>query len=203
MAALTRTTELEAVNTILRMMGEAPINSLESGFGLGEQAEAALLDASRKIQMENWSFNTDYSLTLTFDSNGYIYIPSTALRVEVNPFDYPDFEVIQRGNRLYEKRSNTYVFTQNLIADVTHGLPWEELPEHARHYITAKAGRDLQMQVIGSKDLNEVNYGIEIEARAAFLDLETTLSNHSLLQGNPSVMGNYFSYVPANALRRK
>ena len=201
--ALTRTTFLEAVNTVLRMVGEAPVNSLESGFGLSEQAEATLLETSRKLQMENWSFNTDYSITLAKDADGYINAPSNALRIEVNPFDYPDYEIVQRGAKLYERKGNTYIFTQDIVADVTYAMDWEELPEHARQYFAAKAGRDLQMSTIGSQDLNEINYGIEIEAKAAFLDQETTLSNHSMLQGHPSVMSSYFSYVPANALRRK
>jgi len=200
--ALTRTSFLEAVNTVLRMVGEAPVNSTDSGFGLAEQAEDLLLEVSRKLQMENWSFNTDYSYKLLKDNNGYIYVPNTALRVEVNPFDYPGYEITQRGNRLYERRNNTFVFTQDIVADVTHALDWSDLPEHARRYIAVKAGRELQQGTIGAAELDQINGSMELEARSAFMELETTLSSHSMLQGNPSVVSGYFSYIPTNALRR-
>jgi hypothetical protein len=35
---LARTTELEATNRVLQMMGEAPVNSLTNTFGLAKQA---------------------------------------------------------------------------------------------------------------------------------------------------------------------
>ena len=40
-------------------------------------------------------------------------------RVVVDPYDYPDYDVVQRGQKLYDRKNNTYVFTENLKADVT------------------------------------------------------------------------------------
>ena len=192
-----RLTAQEVVRLALDSLGEKQV-----AVAVSFQAEDMVLQTSRKLQMENWSFNTDYSFKLLKDNNGYIYVPSTALRVEVNPFDYPGYEITQRGDRLYERRNNTYVFTQDIVADVTHALDWTELPEHARQYIATKAGRELQQATIGAGDLDQINRGMELEARSAFLELETTLSSHNMLQGNPSVVNGYFSYLPVNALRR-
>ena len=44
---LNLTTELEAVNRVLRMMGEAPVNSLEGQFGLARQANDTLKEVSK------------------------------------------------------------------------------------------------------------------------------------------------------------
>ena len=65
---LARTTYLEAVNRILQMMGEAPVNSLAGQFGLAQQAEEMLKDVSRKVQSDGWSFNTDYERDMTPDA---------------------------------------------------------------------------------------------------------------------------------------
>ena len=62
--ALGRTSFLDAVNRVLQMLGEAPVNSLQGQFGLAKQAEDTLNDVSRTIQTEGWSFNTDLEKTL-------------------------------------------------------------------------------------------------------------------------------------------
>jgi hypothetical protein len=66
---LARTTFLEAVNRVLQMLGEAPVNSLDGQFGLAQQAQDSINDVSRKIQTEGWSFNTDYERLLMRDSS--------------------------------------------------------------------------------------------------------------------------------------
>lgn len=200
---LTRTTYLEAVNLVLRMMGEAPVNSLDGQFGLAQQAADALLTVSRKVQMEGWSFNTDYQRTLLRDAiSNQILVPANALRVEINPYNYPNLDIVQRGDKLYDRKAGVYTFSEDVIADISFGLDWEELPEHARRFIAVVAGRELQQSTLGSKDLDAINYAMEVEARSAFLEVETTVSSHSMLQGNPNVVGPYLSYIPSQALRR-
>ncbi len=201
--ALTRTTYLEAVNLVLRMMGEAPVNGLDGEFGLAQQADDAIKSTSRKLMMEGWTFNTDHRRTLQPDTTtNEIRVPANALRVEVDPFTYTSMDIVQRGERLYDRENGTYNFTQDIVADLTYVLEWDELPEHARRYIAVIAGRELQQAVIGSKDLDAINYGMELEARSAFYEVETTTSTHSMLQGNPNVAGPYLSYIPIQALRR-
>ena len=85
---------------------------------------------------------------------------------------------------MYDRKNNTYVFTEKLKAVVTIILVWDDLPEHARVYILTKTGRELQESMVGSKDLTEINMLLEQETRAQFLEEETTLSEHSMLRGN-------------------
>ena len=61
---LTLTTELEAINKVLQMSGEAPVSSTVGQVGIAKQAQDALNSASREVQSEGWSFNTDYEKTL-------------------------------------------------------------------------------------------------------------------------------------------
>jgi hypothetical protein len=199
---MTRTTFLEAVNRVLQMMGEAPVNSLNGQLGLAQQAQDILLDISRKVQSEGWSFNTDYERTLQRNQDDEILVGVNVSRVEVDPFLFPSLDVVQRGNRLYDRRANSYAFGQDLKANVTYILEWDELPEHARQFIVAKGGRMLQEAILGDVNLSQVNMAAEMEAKSLFLEEETRLSDHSMLRGNPNHTGVMMTYMPSRALRR-
>tara|TARA_R100000329_G_scaffold3813_1_gene5429 strand:+ start:1676 stop:2284 length:609 start_codon:yes stop_codon:yes gene_type:complete len=200
---LARTSKLQAVNKALQMMGESPLNSLQGLLGLGNLAEETLDSVSRKVQAEGWSFNTDYEITLTRDSTtNEISVGTNVSRIVVDPYEYSDVDVVQRGSRLYDRRNNTYVFTIDLKADMTVILDWDDLPEHARVYIMTKAGKELQENMIGSKDLTEINMVLEQEARTQFLEEETTLSEHNMLRGNANKAYPITGFRPINVIQR-
>ena len=200
---LARTSKLQAVNKALQMMGESPLNSLQGLLGLGNLAEETLDSVSRKVQAEGWSFNTDYEITLTRDSTtNEISVGTNVSRIVVDPYEYSDVDVVQRGSRLYDKRNNTYVFTIDLKADMTVILDWDDLPEHARVYIMTKAGKELQENMIGSKDLTEINMVLEQEARTQFIEEETTLSEHNMLRGNANKAYPITGFRPINVIQR-
>ncbi len=201
---MARTSFLEAVNRVLQMMGEAPVNSLNGQYGLALQAQDSLNDVSRRLQSEGWSFNTDREKLLQRDaSTNQIAVGPNISRVVIDPYRYPALDIVQRGGRLYDRFNNTYVFDEDLYVDLTIILEWEELPEHARQYITIKAGRQLQEAILGSVDLTKINLTAEMEAKALFLDEETVVSDHSMLRGNPNHSGVTMAYMPSRALRRQ
>ena len=111
--ALSRTSFLEAVNRVLQMLGEAPVNSLQGQFGLAKQAEDTLNDVSRTIQTEGWSFNTDLEKKLERNSVNEIELSSNVSRVVVDNLEYPDIDVVQRGDKLYDRRNNRYTFDED------------------------------------------------------------------------------------------
>lgn len=201
---MARTSFLEAVNRVLQMMGEAPVNSLNGQYGLALQAQDSLNDVSRRLQSEGWSFNTDREKLLQRDaSTNQIAVGPNISRVVIDAYRYPALDIVQRGGKLYDRYNNTYVFDEDLYVDLTIILEWEELPEHARQYITIKAGRQLQEAILGSVDLTKINLTAEMEAKALFLDEETVVSDHSMLRGNPNHSGVTMAYMPSRALRRQ
>ena len=200
---LNLTSELEAVNRVLRMMGEAPVNSLEGQFGLARQAHDSLKETSRTVQAEGGSFNTDYERTLTRTAGtNEIELSSDISRVKIDPYEYPDNEVVQRGLKLYDRRKNTSVFEEDLTADVTYILSWTDLPEHARQYIMVKAGRQLQDQILGSADLTQINLTMEAEAKALFMEEENNAGDHNMIRGNPNHTGVFQTYQPSRTVLR-
>ena len=201
--ALARTTFLEAVNRVLQMLGEAPVNSLDGQFGLAQQAQDAINDVSRKVQVEGWSFNTDYERLLMRDvATDEISVGTNVSRVKVDPYSYPDVDVVQRGARLYDRRAGSYEFDEDLRADVTYILEWDEVPEYAHQYFMIKAGRQLQEAILGSADLSRINVAAEAEAHSLFLEEEATRGEHNWLRGNPNHTDVFMTYKPAWALRR-
>lgn len=66
MTTQTRTTELEAVNTILSTIGEAPLNTLTGSLPVdGTIAKNVLSEVAREVQSQGWHFNTHNKVTLS------------------------------------------------------------------------------------------------------------------------------------------
>jgi hypothetical protein len=55
--AVTLTSKLDAINSMLIGIGEAPVNTLNSGLQEAEVAEVILNTISREVQAAGWSFN--------------------------------------------------------------------------------------------------------------------------------------------------
>ena len=55
----TRTTQLEAVNTMLSTIGEAPVNSLTGSLPVDASMAVNILnEVNREVQSAGWKFNT-------------------------------------------------------------------------------------------------------------------------------------------------
>ena len=77
MTITTRTSELEAVNTILSTVGEAPLSSLTGSLPVdGTMARNVLNEINREVQSQGWHFNTHYKATLSKDASNKIPLAS-------------------------------------------------------------------------------------------------------------------------------
>ena len=184
------TTELDAVNIILGTIGEAPINSLEviSGVVDAVTARNILAETSMSVQAEAWQFNTEknYTLTPSMDT-GEIYVPSNAIEVDVDGNDRL-LDVAIRGKRLYDRTNKTYIFSKALSCEIILLLPFEDMPQAARYYITIRAARIFQQRVVGSDVLNSFTAQDEARARAALERYESSTGDYNILTGNYDVM---------------
>ena len=102
MTITTRTTELEAVNTILSTIGEAPLSTLTGSLPVdGTTAKNILNEISREVQSAGWHFNTQYKVDLTRDNSNKVPIGTDVVRVQLNvKYDKSSYDVVQRGNKL-------------------------------------------------------------------------------------------------------
>lgn len=150
---LAPTTKLQAVNTMLSTIGSAPVNSITGTNSADIALAVQILDeTSLAVQSEGWHWNTEYEVSYTpSPTTGEIAVPGNALMVDV---DFPNnlkTDVILRGQKLYDLKTKSHVFTEAVKATVVYGLEWEELPQAARYYINIKAARIFLDRMVGSE----------------------------------------------------
>lgn len=184
---LSPTTELEAINTMLSTIGESPVNTVEDTGNVDVViARQILQSVSREVQARGWHFNTEKNYNITPNSDGYLVLPNTVLKVDtVYPDDSKD--VVVRGSKLYDRENHTYVFTDAVKVDMTVLLTFDELPEVARNYVTIRASRIFQERVVGSDTLQAFNSQDEARAMVSLMEYEADTADLNILSGNYSV----------------
>jgi hypothetical protein len=181
--ALSGTTQLEAVNTLLHTIGEAPVNSLTGTLPIDATlALNTINEISREVQSAGWHWNTFYKYALSLDGDSKIPLASNIMRVDLNTGEYPlsSYDVIKRGSFLYNKQGNTFVFDEAVEANVIIYLPFEELPENARRYITIRGSRVFQDRTLGANTLHRFGREDEASALAVLRQEETDTADTNI-----------------------
>lgn len=135
-------TLLEAVNTLLRAIGSTEVSSL-AAVSMDQRAQGALQvigEQSRIVQEDGWHFNTEIDYPLTPDTEGFIKVPLNTHAFKLAEKSR-DMQVVLRGQRLYDLKARSYVFTKTLYADFIVILDFAEIPAPVRWYVVCKAGR--------------------------------------------------------------
>jgi len=181
MATLTPTSKLDAVNSILLGIGEAPVNTLGSGLQEAEIAEVTLDNISREVQTLGWHFNTEVRYTLGKTESGIINLPSNCLKVDTTAVlrDY-NTDVVERSRKLYDRVKNTFVFTTDIETDIVVLLDFEDIPEAARRYITLKSARKYQENIIGSPVLSRLQADEEMLSLMALREAEAEAGDYTI-----------------------
>ena len=139
---ITPTTELQAINIMLSVIGEAPVNSITGTTSVDVSTAKNLLDeTSMSIQSQGWHFNTHENYkSLALDQNNKIPLPSNCVKVDASR-DFRYINVTLRNGFLYDLEKHTDVFTSAPQVDIVLVQQFEHLPEYARRYIVVKASR--------------------------------------------------------------
>ncbi len=178
------TTELEAINVMLSTIAEAPVNSLGGASNADvDDAQRTLLEVSRAVQAEGFSFNTEYDYTLPRNAANEIPVPDNIIRVDA---DGSGYDVVRRGTRLYDRKEHSYTFltTTSLKVQIVLLLPFEEMPESARQYIMIRAARIFQDRSVGSDTLHGFNKTDEARARAGLMLEEGETGDHTIFDSS-------------------
>lgn len=185
--SLNPTTELEAVNSMLNTIGEAPVNSLVSMTSVDAITAVAVLRAvNREVQVQGWFFNTERNFPLTPDGTGQLVLPTNTMSMDSSATS-AEHDVIQRGSKVYDKKNHTYQFTGVLKCDLTLLLSFEEIPEAARTYITQRASRMFQDRTLGSDSLHSMHREDEYYALTTLRLMESENADYNMLTGSTSV----------------
>ena len=184
MTTTTRSTELEAVNVILSTIGEAPLNSLSGSLPVdGTMAKNVLSEISREVQSSGWHFNTHYKSTLTRDTNNNIPVATNVVRVELDPNleSKGDYDLVQRDGKLFNLAKNTDVFDKD-FKDVTQVLllPFNEIPEQAKRYITIRSARVFHDRTLGANTLHKFSQEDEKQALSILRNAEARTGDYTI-----------------------
>ena len=145
MTTQSRTTELEAINTILSTIGEAPLNTLTGSLPVdGTIAKNVLSEVAREVQSQGWHFNTHINVTLARDTDNKLPIATNVVRVELDPRKYSkgQYDIVQRDSFLYnlaenkdtfdinfEKKSGNSYFDDSVLKAILKSKPFPPFPD--------------------------------------------------------------------------
>lgn len=176
---LSPVTELDAVNEIIGSIGESPVNTLENPMNVDVINAIRILNlVNRQVQSRRWSFNTIDSYVLNPDvfthkirwSDNFLFIKG------IDRINY-----IKRGEYLYDATNKTSDFMSPIEVECVLLVPFEDMPEPMRQYITAKAAREFQVRYLGDQALTEEMARSEMEAWQSLQEYELELNNFNLL----------------------
>lgn len=181
MPALTPTSELEAINLMLRAIGESPVNSVTgSGNVDADMAGETLRFTSRNLQKRGWHWNTLEGLTLLRTAvTNEITVPANTLKVDTSG-NSKSRDAVLRGQRLFDRDNNTYSWDADLEVELVEFLAFEDLPETARSYIALSASRRFQQDRVGSETLAKFHAVDEAHAWADLQREETENGDYSI-----------------------
>jgi hypothetical protein len=169
--SLTPMTELQAVNLLLSAIGEAAVSSLETATTVEvTQAKKLLSNVNRAAQQKGWHFNTEWDVVLTRDSDDRIPLSESILSV-YQPGQLMTIRGRSGSMYAYDLDNNTFTWTKNLNNAVTITLlDFIDSPNTFRQYVTTRAARIFQEEIIGQVSAETVNRQEEAEAYADLLD---------------------------------
>jgi len=181
-------TELEAINEMLSLIGEPPINSLEdSDFNEADIARTILRNTSRAVQAEGLHCNTAYNCKLHPDVNNKIQIPDNTLSLD--PMDRAQDLIVYRG-RLYNRDGFTDIFKEDVYVSIVFMQNFYDLPEHVRQYIAIRAARVFQERVLGSTNISKMTQDDEERARINMWSHEIDNQEANMLNSWPLSNGS-------------
>jgi hypothetical protein len=156
---------------LLRLVGSAPVLTIEAGHPDTENAVSTLNRIRRQAQKRGWWFNIDYNVVYQPQENKEIIVPPDVITMVLE-----DWNIIQRGLKLYDKYNQTYQFEANVIAcRQVKSLEWDLVPEVMQEYMAYFAGihfiRDELEDPSKQKELKESAMQALIDVKK--LDLES------------------------------
>lgn len=178
------TTKLEAVNTMLGVIGETPVNSINAGSGSLPVSVVTALnvldEVNKEVQSEGWHFNTEHEYPLVRNASNKFTLPNNILKIDTPVDKYTDLDIVQRGSILYDRKNHTDVFTQDIDVSITFELTFEEIPQQFRSYIVVKAARKFSNRFLGSSEIESFTLRDEITAKATAVDSDSENADRTI-----------------------
>jgi len=212
-------TELQAVNQILASVGQAPVTSIDTETITDQNgnqvtvvtnpdvaiAYDTLWEVSREVQGEGWTFNKEFNVSYSPNSDKRIPWPNNILQLDLSDdpryIGYREKDVVKRNGFLYDRMNHTDQWDETVYCDITILQEWEDLPSPIQDYITCRAASVASSRLVGDSAQYQILQQKEAYARAIALEYECNQGDYSMF-GYPRQGTYYQSYQPYNTLQR-
>lgn len=178
-------TKLQAVNLMLSKIGERAVSSLDTTLSDAYNAEIELDRTSESLQVDGYSFNTEYGVDLVKDINGNITAPTNSLAISNN--DRLNIITV-RGQLVYSMTDKSFIFTKDLKCDVVSLLTFEDLPEYAKQYVAYMAARTFQQSVMNDPSIDRGLAEQVDNAANKFFDNEEFVEGNNMVNSDHSLL---------------
>lgn len=138
---------LTVTNDMLGLLGELPINDLDTAHPVVPRALQHLSTSNTTVQAQKWWFNCE-TVSVQPTIEGYIMLPNDTLSAD-SLERYPNLTV--RGNRLYNLDEATDKFTEKMKLRLHRLVAFNDLPITARAYVAAHAKLAFQVSIDGDE----------------------------------------------------
>lgn len=142
-------TKLDAINRMLRYIGELPVPSSVVIANLPDGHEARIADTIldetlREEQEEKWWFNT-FEVEYTPQTSGYITPPNNLIEFE------SDENYIIEGGDFYDVDNETKIFTEPITVTARLEITFDNIPDVFRTYAVLVASKHLHVYLNGDE----------------------------------------------------
>jgi hypothetical protein len=186
--AITTTTALQAVNTMLQTIGESAVTDLADPAYEVSAAVTVLDEVVRDVCLDSYVFNTEEDRVLTANGSGKYVATSPEPYVQIRNQGSGEDYVIRSGF-VYSMKDKTDTFTAGDTITITgvYLLEFLELPEAAKRYCVIRAARTFADRMVGSKDIRAFSERDEVEAKAKLADYEFGVDKINMLGDSSTV----------------
>ena len=199
------TQELPAINQILSSCGQAPVTTLDQTNPDVAIAYDTLLQVSREVQAEGWTFNTEYHYEMVPDINNEIAIPNNIIQIKLTEnTTNSSYDGIRRSGKLYDRQHHTFEWTHAspVECDIVWEFDWVDLSQPIQDFIISRSSVLVSQRIIGDSTQYQMLQAQEAYNRSLALEYETNQGQFTFF-GHPQGKTNYYqSYQPFQALQR-
>lgn len=179
---ITPSNKLDAVNEILSTVGSSPVSSLEDDTNVDVlNAKRILESVSKEVQSRGYAFNTLTNVYLQPNAEtDFVPYPHEYIGVYAS-----NSKFVNRLGYFFDLSTGENVFPSGItLQEVTVEVPFEELPEAFRKYITVRASRAFQMRYLSSQELDNHLMNEELLAYSDVVDYDLNTGDYNILTGD-------------------
>ncbi len=161
-------TFLDAINIVLRGVGEGRIQNIDSTHPSVELAKDFLKESQEVLLSSGLWFNIEYSVTIPLNQLGQAILPNETISITSK---HPNTGLRLNKDTLYDPRANTYNLSGRgpIVVDYIYNMDFELLPVLAQQAVAYNAAS----MFIADDDGDDAKYNrAEGRVRRAMLALE-------------------------------